>query len=359
MDGEAEFGSLLEEVEAFADDVLRPLSATVDQAAAIPTSNYESLAQLGLFAMALPRSAGGPGLSPPRIRRIMRVLGGGCGATAFAFAQHHGVVGAVARTENRALREQWLPKLATGTLGGTAFAHVRRAGPAAVRAIATDGGWLLDGEAPWGTSWGSAAVFSVAATSDEGDLVWVLVPGVEAEGFTVSTPLSLMVFGATATVRFTFDSFFVPHDQVLTVAEFAPWQSDDRRAAARPNPLCLGVGDRALTLLAEAASDRVDPWRQDWQLTLDRAEEASVAVDERSDDIEAIAAVRAESVLAVQRLTTALLAASGGRGAELGHPAQQLAREALFYVVQAQNADGRAATLDALTVAGRRAGAGG
>ena len=40
-----------------------------------------------------------------------------------------------------------------------------------------------------------------------------------------------------------------------------------------------------------------------------------------------------------------LLAAVGGRGMDLGHPAQRLAREADFYVVQAQTPDGRTATL--------------
>jgi hypothetical protein len=46
-----------------------------------------------------------------------------------------------------------------------------------------------------------------------------------------------------------------------------------------------------------------------------------------------------------QRATTALLAARGGSGMDLNYPAQRLAREAAFYVIQAQTVDGRAATL--------------
>lgn len=355
MNSEARFGSLLENVERVADEVLRPSSASVDQATSIPTENYEALARPGLFALVLPVEQGGLGLSPPRIRHVMRLLGGSCGATAFAFAQHHGVVSALVRSTNDELRDQWLPKLSGDTLGGTAFAHVRRAGPAAVRAVRRDDGWQLDGEAPWATSWGRAEVFSVAATTEAGDLVWVLTPGVSSEGLEASAPLPLMVFGATATVRLRFNRLFVPEANVLAVTEFAPWELDDRRGAARPNPLCLGVGDRALALLEESAPETADDLRQDWERVVERAEQASLAADERSDDIAGIAAVRSESILAVQRLTTALLAASGGRGAELGHPAQLLAREALFYVVQAQNADGRVATLDALRSYTRRA----
>ena len=61
-----------------------------------------------------------------------------------------------------------------------------------------------------------------------------------------------------------------------------------------------------------------------------------------------VAATRAETLMAVQHLTTALLAAVGGRAMERGHPAQRLSREAQFYVIQAQNEDGRRAMLDAV-----------
>ena len=44
--------------------------------------------------------------------------------------------------------------------------------------------------------------------------------------------------------------------------------------------------------------------------------------------------------------STVLLAASGGRGMGLAHPAQRLVREAAFYVVQAMTEDGRRAALD-------------
>ena len=133
------------------------------------------------------------------------------------------------------------------------------------------------------------------------------------------------------------------------MVERAPWAVGDRRAAARPNPLCLGVGDRALAELAAVeppAAEALSPW---WNEVSARAEAAALVVDRQEGDPAHLAAARAESITAVQRLTTALLAAVGGRGAELSHPAQRLAREALFYVVQAQTADGRQATLEALT----------
>ncbi|MEM8923986.1 MAG: acyl-CoA dehydrogenase family protein [Actinomycetota bacterium] len=344
---------LVDRVAAFADDELWPLALDVDGLERIPTAHYERLAELGLFALSVPTDLGGLGLDPPTTRDLMRTLGRGCGATAFAFAQHLGVAAAVARTDNTALSDEWLPRLRAGTLGGTAFAHVRRRGAPVVRAEpGSDDGWRLHGTAPWATSWGTAAVFSVAAVAPDGRIVWVLVTGEEQPGMRPE-PLPLMVFGATATVRLRFDDLVVPPERVLRVDEAEPWRRADRRGAARPNPLCLAVGDRALRLLRRAAPEIATEQAEVWDAVGERSALAAALVDTGADlDDEAIATVaaaRAESILAVQQMTTALLAAVGGRGAERSHPAQLLARQSLFYVIQAQNADGRAATLAALT----------
>lgn len=343
---------LLAELDAVVEEVLWPAAEEVDRAVELPDRHFEALARLGLFAMALPADLGGLGLAPPLARRVLRVVGSGCGATGFAFAQHHGVIAALARTDNAGLRDRWLARLGGGTLAGIAYAHVRRSGSPAVAATRVDGGWRIDGEAPWATSWGRAEVFLVAANAPGDQLVWFLVPGRPGAGLIPSAPLGLMVFGATTTVRLRFDRYVAADGDVVQVNDRAAWAPGDRLAAARPNPLCLGVGDRAHRLLTDAAPEVAAGLAEWWADLSARAEAVAVAVDRHAvepAEVADVAEVRAETVLAVQRLTTALLAAVGGRGAEWGHPAQRLAREALFYVVQAQNTDGRRATLDALS----------
>ncbi|MEL7207598.1 MAG: acyl-CoA dehydrogenase family protein, partial [Actinomycetota bacterium] len=309
-------GADLDALDRLVDDELWPAAIAVDAMPTIPAHHYEALAALGLHGMLVPRRLGGLGLDPRTARRTLRTLGRGCGATAFAFAQHHGVAAALSRTDNQALAERWLPSLLSGTLAGTAFAHVRRAGPSAVRAEPDGDGFRLYGEAPWATSWGSARIFSVAALDPDGRIVWVVVPGDAADGLTPSAPLDLMVFGATATVRLRFDGYRVGAADVVSVEEAEPWRRADRRGAVRPNPLCLGVGDRALRLLADSAPEAAEAWIEPWARLGAEADAAAAAVDDGSDEVDAIAAVRARSVLTVQRLTTALLAAVGGRGAE-------------------------------------------
>jgi hypothetical protein len=93
---------------------------------------------------------------------------------------------------------------------------------------------------------------------------------------------------------------------------------------------------------AADAARRLDDDRERRAQMYDELLDAAVDSD---DYIERASDHRATCIHLALRSTTALLAAVGGRGMDLGHPAQRLAREAAFFVIQAQTADGRAAAL--------------
>jgi len=344
---------LLTDVDRLVDEVLYPAAANVDVADELPAANFRAIADLGLYGLVVDPERGGLGCDQAAVRAVFRRIGSGCGATAFAFAQHHGTVGSLLTTANEELRSEWLPRLVGEDLAGIGYAHVRRGGPPVLSAEPDGDGWILDGTAPWVTSWGFAPVFAIAARTPDGDLVWVLVPGRETDGLTAGPRFELMVFGATQTVPLRFSRYRVGPEAVLEVTDGGAWGARDRFLAARPNPMAVGIGDRALRLLAvkePGLADELRPW---WDQVADRAEDQCRKVDEGRADVAAVAHSRAEVLAGLQRLTTALVAALGGSAMERAHPAQRLAREALFYVVQAQSADGRAATLDRL--AGRAA----
>lgn len=344
------YDDLLSAAGRVADDVLWPAALDIDRATTIPDGHYDAVAELGLFSMLAPVHLGGQGLDREQVRGVLRVLGGGCGATAFAFAQHGGVVAALAETDNAPLRDAWLARLCKRTLGGTAFAHVRRAGAAALTARRVGDGWRVDGFAPWATSWGTAEAFTVAATTADDEIVWFLLTvdnGVPSS-IEASTAMELVTFEATETVSLRFVDHPVAEADVLSVGQAARWRVGDRRGAVRPNPLCVGIGDRALRELHAGAPETaasVEGW---WRSFSEQVMNAQVMVGDTIDEESEIARVadaRSSAVFATQQLTTALLAASGGRGADRNHVAQLLARQSLFYVIQAQNDDGRAATL--------------
>jgi alkylation response protein AidB-like acyl-CoA dehydrogenase len=339
-----------------ADEVLFPTAQDVDRSDRIPRRNLVALADAGLFGLAGPIPAGGLDLDAATARRVIANVGSGCGATFFVWVQHHGVVRTLRGSDNQALVEAHLADLCSGRLlGGTAFAHVRRGGPPAISATRVDGGWRLDGHAPWATSWGLADWFSVAAESDDGELVWSLVPGAAPDGVT-ATPLALPVFAATATVALDFDGCVVPDDRVIAVEPVDAWRLADRRHASIGQPAVLGVAERAQRLLADHGDDLAASTGAALGAELDarwRVDSGLLAAMATGDDVIAEASDhRAACLDLARRATTALLAAVGGRGMDLSHPAQRLAREADFYVIQAQTADGRAATLRSARVFG-------
>jgi alkylation response protein AidB-like acyl-CoA dehydrogenase len=342
-----------------ADRILAPTAQEIDRATLVPRERFDPLADAGLFGIAGPAELGWLDLAPREARRVIATIGGGCGATFFSWVQHHGVVRTVRSSPHRQLRDELLPALCSGeTIAGVAFAHLRRTDRRAVTARRIDGGWVLDGHAPWATSWGIADTFAIAAESEAGDVVWGLIPGVESA--TVRpTPLPLPVFAATGTVALDFDGCVVADDRIAAVEPLDAWRVADRRRASIGQPAVLGVADRAIRLLAVSRRTDDDPagptadaldaelgrhWVRDDEILAALSDPSPAA-----DILDRASAHRAACLDLAHRATTALLAAVGGAGMELSHPAQRLAREATFYVIQAQTVDGRAATLLAST----------
>jgi alkylation response protein AidB-like acyl-CoA dehydrogenase len=332
-----------------ADTVLFPRAQEVDQGHISLTSGLTALAEAGLFGIAGPVSHGGSDLGRQDVRRVIAAVASGCGATFFGWVQHHGVISTLRSSPNVDLVDTLLAPMCAGELvAGVAFAHVRRPGPPAVRATRLDdGAWQLDGHAPWVTSWGLADWFCVAAESADGSLVWSMIPATDTTGV-IANSLALAVLTSTGTVALDFAGCRIPSERVVTVEDVGTWRAVDRRRSAVGQTAALGVTSRALGLLNEWSDDAdvveaAGRFRHELDATwsLDAALVASLS----DGDIDIASDHRAACLDLARRSTTALLAATGGRGMDLGHPAQRLAREADFYVIQAQTVDGRAATL--------------
>lgn len=275
---------------------------------------------------------------------VFEALAAACGVTFFVWVQHHAPVRMLAGSENTGLRDRWLPRLCSGeVLGGVAFAHLRRPGPPAVTARPVGGGFVLDGEAPYVTSWGLAGLFAVGARLDADRIVFLAVPAA-TEGLAPSEPLRLLAMQASATVRLRFDAAFLPDDALIVEHKVGDWQRRDRVATAQPNPAAFGVAAAAIRLLAEVDGDAADALAAE---RLGCREQSLVAAPA---DIERLVELRAWSLELSLRSAYALVVATGGRAMDLAHPAQRLLREAAFYAIQAQTGALRAATMARLTL---------
>ncbi len=118
-----------------------------------------------------------------------------------------------------------------------------------------------------------------------------------------------------------------------------------------------GGGDPCEGDLTDARSD--ESARGEGALDLDHVTDdqssrhGSEVSDSQRDELDRVLqklhCVRAKGLLLAQKAATAVVAANGGKAMAAGNPAQRLAREAAFYLVQAQTAEGREATLRAVS----------
>ena len=149
---------LLETARRIADDVLFPAAPAVDRAARVPVLQLELLASAGLYGAAAAglRSAAPTSTCRPSGWSWRRWRAASL-ATAFVWAQHHGLVRALAQPNApAAMRDDWLPALAAGSVRAGAVYGGLLPGPPRLRATANPaGGWLLSGESPWAPAGGS------------------------------------------------------------------------------------------------------------------------------------------------------------------------------------------------------------
>jgi alkylation response protein AidB-like acyl-CoA dehydrogenase len=330
-----------------AADLLAPAAETTDRAAAVPRSHLDALADAGLCGLFCR-----PGPPPADSRRIFEILAGACGVTFFVWVQHHAPVRMLSTSPNQALRDRHLGALCSGrTLGGVAFAYLRRPGPPAVVATPVPGGYRIDGEAPWVTSWGLAGMYAVAARLDDHVMFFAAAgdagPG---SGLRASAPLELAAMNASSTVRLAFDGLVVAPDDVISTLSFERWQARDRLATAQPNPAALGIAATCVRLLGDRAPDAAEDLGA--ELNACRRRSYDLADERRTDDahLRMMVEARAWGLELAVRAATALVASTGGRAMGAGHPAQRLLREAAFFTIQAQTPALRRATLAQLTL---------
>ena len=330
---------MVEQVAEVAEGVLFPSAQETDQAERVPEGHLRELAEAGAFGV-------NATCSPVERREVHRLLGGACGATYFVWAQHEAPVRLLTVSPNEGLQARWLDRLLAGeVVGGTAFAHLRRPGPPLVRAEPDGDGWRLEGEAPWATGWGMAGVYSVGAVTPAGSVLWVLLG---AERLTPSRPLRLAAMQATATVRLRFDGTAAAPGDVLLDLDRGLWDAVDASIGNRANPAVQGLTRRALDLLVatgESGAEVAGALRPELERVVAATEALADAAEAGEVDVGAMAETRAEAIELAQRAALALLTAMGGRGMELASPAQRLVREAAFYAVQGQTAEGRVAGL--------------
>ncbi len=307
----------------------------VDAADTVPEEHLRGLADAGLYGIFAPVEVGGLGLGA-EVGLVIEELASACLASTFVWLQHLRLLGAMLDPGTpAALREALLPAVVSGDVRGGVALTGLLPGPPRLTARPVDGGWLLDGEAPWVSGWGVVDLLVTVARGPGDTAVTLLMDAREQQGLAAARE-RLAAANASATVQLSFDGVFVPDGRLVDQRPYDPVAAQSEGLRGNGS-LALGVGRRCCALIGPSPlDDELDACRAE----LDAADTAGMpAARARASEF----AARAAHYLAVRR---------GSRSALAGDDAERLTREAGFLLVFGS----RPAIKDALL--GRFAGGG-
>ena len=244
---------MLAAARALADDVLFPDAMRVDRLDVLPVAHLDALAAAGLYGAPAPVEAGGLGLDLRQVSGVAEELASGCLATAFVWVQHFRLLMTLAvGGAPAALRDRWLASACRGTTrGGIALAGLMP-GPVMLRAAPADGGWRLDGAAPWVTGWGLIDLLLVVARGPDDTVVTLIMDATDQPGLTV-TRQRLAAVDASVTVRLGFDGVRIPAGPFRWPGTLRP----GRQLAARGAAVSTGRSRSAWSSGVAGCSDPV------------------------------------------------------------------------------------------------------
>jgi alkylation response protein AidB-like acyl-CoA dehydrogenase len=308
---------VVERAQRFADDVLFPAALATDAADVVPRELLDRLAAEGFYGVGVDSDFA-------TVCAVQEALASGCLTTAFVWAQHLGLVHALAAGGDDDLRAHWLEALLRGDVrAGLALGGAL---PQPTLCARRDGEvWSVDGISPFLSGWGVIDVVHTAARTSDDETVWLIVDAVESNALQVER-LRLVALDATATVRATFDALRVPADRQTALH---PAGGETPPEVLRLHAaLALGVASRCCRLLGPSPLD-------------DELSRLRAQLDELGPETPAR---RAEAGELAVRAAATLATVRGSRSVLLGDHAQRLWREALFVLIYAL----RPASRDAL-----------
>jgi alkylation response protein AidB-like acyl-CoA dehydrogenase len=314
-----------------ADDVLYPTAVETDARSTVPKELLDKLADAGLYGLTGPAGSGGLGAGFEITCAVVEELASGCLTTTFVWAQHIGVVRAVAESHNGGVRN-WLAPLCKGEIRAGLALGGALSGTPSLRAKPDGEGWTIAGSAHFVSGWNRVDAIHAAAATEDGKLVWALIDAREGERLG-AYHLDLVALNATHTVRLEFRDYPVSAERVTAV-------SPNQGGPPAPQVLrmhaafALGVAGRCGRLLR---SPSFDEQLAQVRTKLDRLDPTTIE------------AARGSAGDLAMRSALALAVTTGSRSLLSRQHEELLVREALFVLVYALRPGSRAATLERLT----------
>jgi alkylation response protein AidB-like acyl-CoA dehydrogenase len=323
---------------------LRQAANAVESVESWPASQLGWLAENGVLGWVIPREFGGSDVMDAELMAGYQALAEACLTTTFILTQMNAASRRIAVCDNDALKEQYLPGLASGALFATVgISHLSTSRQhwkqPTVRVSQTDDGeYVLSGEVPWVTGAAHADLIVTGGSLDDGRQLLVAVPTM-MPGIKVGPPVRLLALSASQTASVQLDKVRLGAEYLVAgPVEQVMHTNQGGTGSLATSALALGLSARALAALQHEADRRnellsvVESFRSEFERCQLRFATA-LRVDPPAESICTPEMVRESANSLALRITQALLAASKGAGFVSGHPAERAFREAMFFLV--------------------------
>jgi alkylation response protein AidB-like acyl-CoA dehydrogenase len=211
-----------ESIREFAEGRIRPLVREMDEQAKIPRTLIDELFNLGVMGIEIPEALGGAGgrffhavLAVEELSRVDPSIG------VLVDVQNTLVINALLRWGTDDVRQRYLPRLASGTVGAYALSEAGSGSDAfalVTRAHEEPDAFVLSGRKLWITNASEADLFLVFATLDpsagyRGITAFLVERG--TAGFTVGKKEDKLGIRASSTCELLLDDCRIPRENLL------------------------------------------------------------------------------------------------------------------------------------------------
>ena len=308
------------------------------------TTNWPfiDLAQLqaaGAMQWAIPEANGGDDLPALDLHLRYERLATASVATALIFTQRDAAAGLIDAATDSPRRTKMLNRLAKNeiwaTVGIAQLTTSRQGGTPALAAERIEGGYLLNGIIPWCTGVHQSAFVVAGATCEDGRQILFLLQQ-HQQGVELDRPMDLVALTCTLTSSIRLKKVMIEDSWILR-------GPSANALAGRKNSLTLGqtfiangLTQAALNLIGEHFSDRAKAAHDGLARQLAEVREEIVALcqaDREADAAAMNARLRGTCNDLALRTTHTAIALYKGAALLRDHPAQRLAREAMFLLV--------------------------
>ena len=312
---------------------IRGRASSLDRSGDWPADDLRELGEIGAWRWFVPEEFGGEGIDPLELHLRYEAIASASLATALVVSQRDSAVGLIEGSENQELRKEILPGLGRGDFFSTiGIAQLTTSRQSGLRAAGDGNYFKLDGVIPWCTGAAKAKSIVAGAVTEDGQQILFALP-TDLAGVAIAPPMELVSLRSSWTSRVELHGVRLDRRQILRGPAVKALSGKSKGIPLGQTFLAFGLCRGALELMREDPSERSRSLAARFSERLSGLRDEVLEVCSSGRETDAGPRLRAACNDLTLRITQSLVTLQKGSALLMDHPAQRLAREALFFLV--------------------------